>query len=166
MSFRDLLATRAPRATLLIRAAVGAVFLAEGIQKFLYPVERGSGRFAKIGLPAPELLGTVVGAFEVICGGLILLGLFTRFAALPLVGIMMVALATTKVPILVESGFWEMAHEARTDWSMLLGSVFLLIVGAGPWSLDARLAEGSGTGVPAGTSPTIRSFPSKRERDV
>jgi putative oxidoreductase len=32
-----------------------------------------------------------------------------------------------------------MTHESRTDWSMLLGSLFLLIVGAGPRSLDARL---------------------------
>jgi len=135
----DSLSTRAPGATLLIRAAVGAVFLAEGIQKFLYPADRGAGRFAKIGLPEPELLGNLVGTFEVVCGGLILVGLLTRFAAIPLIVIMLVALATTKLPILMESGFWEMAHEARTDWSMLLGSLFLLIVGAGPWSLDARV---------------------------
>ncbi len=55
---------------------------------------------------------------------------------------MLVAIATTKVPILPEGGFWMMAHEARTDWSMMLGSRFLLIVGAGPWSLDATLAQG------------------------
>ena len=58
----------------------------------------------------------------------------------PTITIMIVALASTKVPILMEKGFWDMAHEARTDWSMLLGSVFLLIVGSGPWGLDARLA--------------------------
>jgi uncharacterized membrane protein YphA (DoxX/SURF4 family) len=34
-----------------------------------------------------------------------------------------------------------MAHEARTDFAMLLGSIFLLIVGAGAWSLDARLRK-------------------------
>jgi uncharacterized membrane protein YphA (DoxX/SURF4 family) len=54
---------------------------------------------------------------------------------------MLAAMATTKVPILMEQGFWKMAHEARTDWSMLLGSVFLLIVGAGPWSIDGRRAR-------------------------
>jgi uncharacterized membrane protein YphA (DoxX/SURF4 family) len=50
---------------------------------------------------------------------------------------MLTAIATTKVPILLEQGFWKMAHEARTDWSMLLGSTFLLIVGSGQWSFDA-----------------------------
>jgi putative oxidoreductase len=55
-----------------------------------------------------------------------------------------VALTTTKVPLLVSKGFWAMAHESRTDWSMLLGSIFLLIVGAGPWSLDRSLDSGSG----------------------
>jgi uncharacterized membrane protein YphA (DoxX/SURF4 family) len=53
-----------------------------------------------------------------------------------------VAIATTKVPILLKGGFWAMAHEARTDWCMLLGSAFLLVVGAGAWSLDALLARG------------------------
>jgi putative oxidoreductase len=52
-----------------------------------------------------------------------------------------VAIATTKVPILLQSGFWKMAHEARTEFSMLLGAVFLLIVGAGAWSIDARLGS-------------------------
>jgi uncharacterized membrane protein YphA (DoxX/SURF4 family) len=56
---------------------------------------------------------------------------------------MLTAIATTRVPILLETGLWKMAHEARTDWSMLLGSVFLLIVGAGPWSLDAKIASPS-----------------------
>jgi len=83
---------------------------------------------------------------------LILLGLLTRLAAIPLIIDMLVAILSTKVPILLGHGFWGfslrnlpyvgfwgMAHEARTDFSMLLGSVFLLIVGAGRWSLDAHL---------------------------
>jgi uncharacterized membrane protein YphA (DoxX/SURF4 family) len=56
---------------------------------------------------------------------------------------MLTAIATTKIPILQQSGFWKMAHEARTDWAMLLGSFFLLIVGAGRWSLDARCFNSS-----------------------
>jgi putative oxidoreductase len=130
-------ATRAPAAVILVRLMVGAVFLSEGIQKFLYPAEVGAGRFAKIGLPVPEVLASFVGLFEIACGLLVLLGLLTRLAVVPLVVIMVVAIATTKVPILMASGFWKMAHEARTDWSMLLGSLFLLVVGGGPWSIDA-----------------------------
>jgi uncharacterized membrane protein YphA (DoxX/SURF4 family) len=50
-----------------------------------------------------------------------------------------VAIATTKVPMLLDKGFWAATHESRTDVSMLLGLIFLLIVGSGPWSVDARL---------------------------
>ncbi|WP_155798211.1 DoxX family protein [Sorangium cellulosum] len=133
--------TRAPAAAALIRLAVGSVFLSEGIQKFLFPAEIGAGRFAKIGLPSPEILAPFVGAVEIACGSLVLLGLATRLAAVPLLVTMLVAIASTKVPILVKRGFWAMAHESRTDWAMLLGALFLLIVGAGPLSLDARLAR-------------------------
>jgi uncharacterized membrane protein YphA (DoxX/SURF4 family) len=143
MTLQKLIATRAPGAVVLIRLAVGAVFLSEGIQKFLFPAELAAGRFAKIGLPNPEFLGPFVGGFEIACGAAVLLGLLTRLAAVPLITIMLVALTTTKVPILVNRGFWIMAHEVRTDWSMLLGAIFLLVMGAGPWSLDRALASRS-----------------------
>jgi uncharacterized membrane protein YphA (DoxX/SURF4 family) len=121
---------------LLIRLMVGLVFLSEGIQKFISPEIRGVGRFIKIGLPYPEFFGYFVPTFEVICGILILIGLFTRSAAIPLIIIMITAIVSTKIPMLFDEGFWYMAHAARTDWSMLLGSVFLLITGAGRTSLD------------------------------
>jgi uncharacterized membrane protein YphA (DoxX/SURF4 family) len=115
---------------------VGGVFLSEGVQKFLFPELVGVGRFEKIGLPAPEILAPLVGTTEALCGLLVLLGLGTRLAALPLIGIMLFALATTKLPILLESGFFAMAHAARTDYAMLLGSLFLVWVGGGPWSVE------------------------------
>jgi putative oxidoreductase len=121
---------------LLIRLMVSAVFLSEGIQKFLYPNQLGVGRFIKIGLPFPEFFGYFVPSFEIVCGILVLIGLFTRLAAIPLIIIMFVAIISTKIPILLNEGFWKMAHEARTDWSMILGSIFLLIVGAGKFSFD------------------------------
>jgi putative oxidoreductase len=134
-----LTSSQAPKAVLLIRLMVGAVFLSEGLQKFLFPAEVGARRFAKIGLPGPEFLGPFVGSFEIACGTLVLLGLFTRLAVTPLLTIMGVSLYTTKLPILLKQGFWKMAHEARTDFSMVLGALFLLAVGAGAWSLDAWL---------------------------
>ncbi|MGO9839155.1 MAG: DoxX family protein [Polyangiaceae bacterium] len=129
----------APVETLLVRLLVGGVFLSEGLQKFLYPDALGVGRFIKIGIPAPSLIAPVVGVVEIVCGLLLIVGLLTRMAAIPLIIDMLVALATTKIPILMKSGFWAMAHEARTDYSMLLGSAFLLLVGAGPLSLDVRI---------------------------
>jgi putative oxidoreductase len=138
-----LLRTTAPTATILIRLMVGTVFVSEGIQKFLFPGQIGSGRFAKIGLPEPELLAAFVGSVEIAAGTLVLLGLATRVAAVPLIGIMCVAIASTKWPILLDRGFWAAAHESRTDWSMLLGSLFLLIQGGGRWSMDAKLSRDS-----------------------
>ena len=131
--------TTAPATSVLIRLMVGAVFLSEGIQKFLFPDQLGAGRFLKIGLPMPEVVGPLVGTFEIACGSLVLLGLLTRLAVIPLLTIMAVALATTKWPMLAAQGFWHMAHESRTDWSMTLGSLYLLIVGAGRWSLDSQI---------------------------
>jgi len=149
-----LTASKAPTAVLLIRLMVGAVFLSEGIQKFLFPAEVGAGRFAKIGLPSPEFLGPFVGSFEIACGAFVLLGLFMRLATLPLLTIMAVAFYSTKLPILLKSGLWKMAHEARTDFSMVLGCLFLFIVGAGAWSLDAWLNKRAArrAGASCGTS--------------
>jgi uncharacterized membrane protein YphA (DoxX/SURF4 family) len=125
----------------LVRLLVGCVFLSEGIQKFLFPDLLGVGRFIKIGIPVPDILAPLVGVTEIVCGLLVLGGLFTRLASIPLIIDMVVAISTTKIPILIEKGFWAMAHEARTDWSMLLGSVFLLIAGSGRWSLDSLFAR-------------------------
>lgn len=150
--FQKLTATTAPLATILIRLAVGVVFLGEGIQKFLYPDVVGAGRFARIPIPNPEATAFAVGLVEVVCGLLILLGLLTRLAAIPLIAIMLTAIFTTKIPILLGYefmgfslrkvpyyGIWGFLHESRTDLSMLCASLFLLIVGAGRWSLDAIL---------------------------
>ena len=137
--FKKAIKTDHSKTTILIRLMIGVVFLSEGIQKFLFPVSRGSGRFEKIGLPFPEFLGDFVGSVEIICGILILLGFLTRLASIPLLIIMMVALSTTKVEILISKGFWEMMHASRTDWAMLLGSIFLLTKGGGRWSLDKIL---------------------------
>lgn len=139
--FVSLARSEAPDSVILIRVMVGAVFLSEGIQKFLFPGELGAGRFTRIGIPYPEVVGPFVGSVEVVCGMLVLLGLLTRLAAVPLIGIMLVAISTTKLPMLAAKGFWSMAHESRTDLSMLLGAMFLLLAGAGRYSLDGRFAR-------------------------
>ncbi len=133
---QKLISTDNSKSTIIIRIMVGIVFLSEGIQKFIFPAIRGAGRFEKIGLPSPEFLGTFVGMFEIVCGALILFGLLTRFATVPTLIIMIVAIVTTKVDILTNDGFWEMMHASRTDWSMLLGSLFLIIKGGGRYSID------------------------------
>lgn len=141
MNLRTIVQSSAPAAVILIRIVVGAVFLSEGIQKFLFSNELGAGRFTKIGIPAPQVMAALVGVVEIVCGTLIIIGLLTRLAAIPLVINMLVAISSTKIPILLKSGFWTMAHDSRTDFSMLLGSIFLLIVGAGAWSLDSMILK-------------------------
>jgi len=130
------------------------VFFPEGIQKLAFPDILGAGRFANIGIPYPELMGPFVGVVETIYGALIILGLLTRLAAIPLIIIMIVAIVSTKIPILLghdfwifhlpklaRYGFWSMLHEARDDFGMLLGSIYLLVEGGGAWSLDALLSR-------------------------
>jgi putative oxidoreductase len=139
------------RATLLVRLAVGGVFLSSGLVKFLFE-NQGPGRFAKIGLPAASQLAYFVGGVEVVGGTLLILGLFVRLAALPLVIDMAVALMTTKLPLLFgagpepvasmpKTGFWAFAYQARLDVTMLVACVFLVAVGGGLWSLDAALSR-------------------------
>lgn len=145
MLFQRIIQTNGSTSVILIRLMVGLVFLSEGIQKFLFPDIRGVGRFVSIGLPAPEVLAYFVAIFEVTCGTLIVLGLLTRLAVVPTISIMLVAISVTKLPMLSNEGFWEMAHAARTDWSMSLGSLFLLVVGAGRLSFDALLSRSKET---------------------
>jgi len=154
MTWADILRTRASAWTILVRLPVGlVVFLPEGIQKLIFADILGAGRFARIGIPDPQLMGPFVGVVEIICGALIIGGLVTRLAAVPLIIIMIVALISTKLPILIghdvgsfrlaqdvkRLGIWSALHEARADLTMLFGCLYLLIVGGGRWSIDAAL---------------------------
>ena len=146
---------------------VGGVFLSEGIQKFLFVKELGVGRFVKIGIPYPEVMAPFVGVCEIACGSLLILGLLTRLAAIAMIVNISVAILSTKIPMLLgrglwlfsapkanQVGFWSMAHEARTDFCMLLGGLFLLIVGAGWLSFDALLAGNAAADAEGPSKPT------------
>ena len=138
-------ANRAAKALLLIRILVGWVFLSEGIQKFLFPDSLGVGRFVKIGIPWPQVMAPFVGVVEVVCGALLLVGLITRLASILLLIDICVALYSTKIVTLAKNGLWSTLHEARTDVSMLLGLIFLLLVGGGTLSLDAHFSAKAGS---------------------
>jgi putative oxidoreductase len=145
----------APAATILIRLMAGGVFLWEGVLKFVYP-NQGVGRFTKIGIPFPEFSADFVGGLEVIGGILLLLGLFTRFISIPFIVEMLVAMLSTKIamflgvsplplpPVPPQTGFWAVLHEVRSEYAQLLTVTFLLIVGAGPLSVDALLMRRRG----------------------
>lgn len=140
--------TDGPGATVLIRLMAGSVFVWEGILKFVYP-NQGVGRFAKLGFPAPHLIATADGWLEIVGGLLLLGGMLTRVIAVPFIIEMIVAMASTKIPMYLgtyplplppvppQIGFWAVLHEIRSEYAQLLNCVFLLLVGPGPWSIDA-----------------------------
>jgi putative oxidoreductase len=127
--------------TLLARLAAGLIFLSEGMQKFITPDATGPGRFAKIGFSHPAFWAYFTGLFEMVCGILVLMGLLTRLAVIPLLIIMIVAFITTKVSILTDKGFWSFAHEYRTDFAMTLLLIYLLIYGGGNHSIDKKITH-------------------------
>jgi putative oxidoreductase len=145
-------ATTAPPATVLIRLMAGAVFVSEGILKFVY-TNQGVGRFGKLGFPFPEATATFVGVFEIVGGACLIFGLFTRLVAIGFSIEMIVAMLTTKITLFLGTsplplpasppklGIWAVLHEIRSDWAQLMCCVFLIIVGAGARSLDARRAQ-------------------------
>ena len=141
-SLRNSLVTSAPRSAILIRFAVGLIFFTQGILKFTDP-QWGVLRFAKIGFPYPDFTAHFVGTFEILCGFLIVLGLLTRLASVPLLIINLAAIATTKIPELFrpEQGVWFMVTDGRTDFAMFMGILFLILVGAGPWAMDASILK-------------------------
>jgi uncharacterized membrane protein YphA (DoxX/SURF4 family) len=140
-----------PKAALIVRLMAGSVFLWEGILKFVY-MNQGVGRFTKLGFPIPGVTADFVAVVE-IAGGLMMIGgLYTRFVAAVFIGEMIVAMLSTKIGVYLGTsplplppappkvGFWAVLHEIRADWAQLMSSLFLLLAGPGPLSLDARKA--------------------------
>jgi uncharacterized membrane protein YphA (DoxX/SURF4 family) len=124
---------------LFIRITVGVIFLSEGLQKFIFPDIIGPGRFLAMGFANPDFWAYLTAGFEVICGFLVLAGLMTRLASVPLLTIMVVAFIKTKWPILDDSGFWSFAHAYRTDFAMTLLLLYLIIAGGGGYAADRML---------------------------
>ncbi len=142
------------RWVIFVRVMLAGVFISEGYLKLVDPAWLGAGRFAKIGIPWSDFTGPLVGWTELACGLLLALGLFSRLAAIPLIIVMIVAILSTKIPILLghdwwifslrkleRYGFFSMTHEGRLDYAMLLGAIFMLLTGSGRWSLDERISE-------------------------
>jgi uncharacterized membrane protein YphA (DoxX/SURF4 family) len=135
----NILSTENDNRAIFVRLTVGLIFLTEGIQKNLFPEILGTGRFLTIGFSHPAFWAYFTGTFEIICGALIIIGLITRVASIPLIIIMITAFITTKIPILIHKGVWPWAHEYRTDFAMTLLLVYLLIYGSGNWSVDSKI---------------------------
>jgi putative oxidoreductase len=142
LSVKKTMRTSAHSAMLLIRLSVGLIFFTQGILKFTDP-SWGVIRFTHIGFAYPAFTAHFVGTFEIICGFLVVIGLLTRIANIPLLIINLTAIGTTKIPELFRAsqGFWYMVSDGRTDFAMFCGIILLLIVGAGRLSLDFNLSR-------------------------
>jgi putative oxidoreductase len=144
--------TAGQKSIVLLRLMAGGVFLGEGVLKFVY-TNQGVGRFTKLGFPAPHFTATADGWFEIIGGILLLSGFWTRLIALPFIIEMLVAMASTKIPLYLgtsplplppvppQVGFWAVVHEIRSEYAQLMTCAFLLLAGPGRWSIDALLAR-------------------------
>lgn len=142
-SLNRILKTDYDKATILIRFIVGYVFIMEGIQKFVYSDKLGVGRFVKIGIPYPEIMASFVGVCEIVFGTFILVGFLTRLATIPQIIIMLTALASTKLSVLMEKGLLTFSHDSRNDLLMIFGLIFILIKGAGAFSVDQNIINKS-----------------------
>lgn len=119
---------------LAVRLSLGAVFLGTGWGK-VHNLAQVTSFFTDLGIPFPAFQATMVSGLELVGGTLLILGLLTRFAALPLLGTMVVAILTAKRPE-IEGIRSLLAFEEST---YLAGLLWLFVAGAGKASLDALL---------------------------
>jgi Predicted membrane protein len=127
---------------LAVRLSLGSVFIGTGWGK-LHSLGQVTNYFTELGIPFPAIQAPMVSAVELVGGTLILLGLFTRFAALPLMVTMLVAIVTAKRPEI--EGIRSLL--AFDEFLYFAGFLWLLVSGAGKASLDA-LIFGRKSGLP------------------
>jgi putative oxidoreductase len=125
-------------APLLARLTVGIAFVESGWGK-LHNLDKVTELFTELGIPAPAFQATFVSWVELVCGALLLLGLATRFAAVPLIGTMIVALITAKAEDI--SGLGDLVGTIEFTYIALLA--WLTLAGAGAASLDRAIARRS-----------------------
>jgi putative oxidoreductase len=117
------------------------------------------GRLTKLGIPFPHFTATFIGSLEILGGLLLLVGLSTRFIAIPFVAEMVVAILSTKISLYLgtsplplppappQVGFWAVLHEVRSEYAQMLTVMFLMLNGPGACSLDAVLPNRRKAGV-------------------
>jgi putative oxidoreductase len=118
------------------RLTLGWVFLQSGWGK-LHNLEKVTGFFGSMGIPAPQVLAPMTAFFEFACGILLLVGLATRVASLPIIAIMTVALATAK-----KGEIHELSDLfGQSEYLYICLALWLGAYGAGPISADAVIAR-------------------------
>jgi putative oxidoreductase len=124
---------------IVIRLIVSLIFISEGVQKYLFLQVLGPGLFQEIGFAHAYFWAYFTGAFEILCGILVLFGLLTRLASVPLVIVLITAFIKVKLPVLMFKGLFAFLHEYNTDFALILLLSLLIIYGGGRWSVDLKL---------------------------
>jgi putative oxidoreductase len=120
--------------TTAVRVVSGAIFVAVSTGKFVDHMQEAVD-FKSYGIPVPDAAVYVVGVVELVGGLLLVVGLFTRIAALLLAANMVGAIATAGV---MEGGSFHLGVAP----ALLLAMLFLLWAGPGVLALDTKLGGG------------------------
>jgi putative oxidoreductase len=123
-------------APLLGRLAVGLLFISTGWGK-VHDIPKVTHFFVSLHIPAPALNAVVVAYSELVCGTLLVLGLFTRLATIPLIVSMVVAILTAKLDDL--HGLFDLV--GFDEFTYLVVLVMIAVIGPGAISLDRLLAR-------------------------
>ena len=125
---------------LILRVAVGVVFLMHGGQKlFVFGLPGVAGMLTTLGIPAPSVAAVVLSLVEFVGGALLVIGLFTRYAAALIVIDMAVAILKVHLP----NGFF-LPRGYEFPLILLCACAALVLLGAGAWSIDGWVASGPG----------------------
>lgn len=123
-------------APLLARSTVGYAFAESGWGK-IHDLDSVAAYFTELGIPAPAFQAAFVSWVELSCGLLVLLGLGTRLAAVPLIATMAVALSTARASDI--GSFSDLIGTIEFCYAVLLA--WLALAGAGAASLDHAIAR-------------------------
>ena len=123
-------------APLLARLAVGLLFVSTGWGK-VHDIPKVTTFFEQLGIPAPGLNAVVVAYSELICGSLLVVGLASRLATVPLAVSMVVAIITAKRSEL--HGLFDLV--GFDEFTYLCVLIVIAILGPGAVSLDRYVAR-------------------------
>ncbi len=124
-------------ATIPLRVAIGIIFAAHGWQKFSMGLGGVAQFFGSVGIPLPEVSAFIVAFVELVGGIGLILGVFTRYWALLLSIIMIVAIFTVKLPNGLIGSPGRPGYEL--DLALFVGCLALLLMGPGPISLERAI---------------------------